>query len=161
MTSARAARQASLPNARRLRAIPRPEKRSPTLPTAVVGKPAARAASSTVGAGGRTAKSLRSRVRTKPPPGPGERARDDPPHLDVAGEHRPGRGAPVVELGDGDRVDVGGHLEDTVRGGVDNRLARGTGLLAERLEDLGAGGDDIAEARPADAALERFDDLGR
>ena len=59
-----------MPFAGRARAIPRPENRSPTLPTAVVGSPAARAVSSTVEAGGRTAKSLRSRVRTNAPTEP-------------------------------------------------------------------------------------------
>jgi hypothetical protein len=66
-----------------------------------------------------------------------------------------------MELPNGHRFDVGSHLEDAVRRGVDDRLARGAGLLAEPLEDLGARGGDVAEAPPPDQSLEPIDDLER
>ena len=50
--------------------IPRPAKRSPILPTASTGTPAAWSRSSTVGRGGGSEKSRRRSVRTNRPGGP-------------------------------------------------------------------------------------------
>ena len=60
-----------------------------------------------------------------------------------------------------DEVDVGRHLEDAVRRGVDDRLARGQVLRPEGLDDAGAGSRDVAEGPSPDRPLESGDDLRR
>ena len=89
-----------------------------------------------------------------------EGARDHAADFVRAAQNVPGGFADFVELPERDHLFVGGHLENAVRGSVDDRRAGSHVLAAELPDDFGAGGRFVTERAAADATLEFVHDLG-